>query len=235
MCSKPDGELEAAFLLLPDALSMNVERSIHAPRTLKNAPGGFPLNVWFIHPDQLKNTMFNEPGNRENIAYAAQSVGFVFASEVNTSTGRRPGAETIGELESKTGIKYLASILDLTKEDVPKPVKLKNFVLDHLENTYGVDETDRVDLFFHSNGFTHPNNITCHLHIRVNERLHPFEEFKLVALDDIIDTLSSGKTTTQLMAEKGAFCSLSSGNEMLIDYVKDLPGLELTEIESPFI
>ncbi len=77
-------------------------------------------------------------------------------------------------------------------------------------------------------------NTTLHLHVRVNEGMHPLEEKRRYQLDDIIKTLESGKTIHDLIIERGPVF-LESSDTITKKFLEGIPGIAITEISNPFI
>jgi len=58
-------------------------------------------------------------------------------------------ARTLYEIEAGTGVKYLSTILDLDKNDIPMLQKLERDTLNHLAEVYKVcGSADKIKLFF---------------------------------------------------------------------------------------
>ena len=89
----------------------------------------------------------------------------------------------------ETRDKKYSSILDLDGNDVPL-LKTANKVIDnHLRKYYMVKDSDYVKKYFH---FPYGvNTITLHLHVRINQALHPCEFFRSFQLEDLISQLPS--------------------------------------------
>lgn len=82
------------------------------------------------------------------------------------------------------------------------PRKVSGQYLKHLRDVYKVDEAlDDVRLYFHF-----PNMIdsaTSHIHVRVNQKVHPLEQYRSIVLDDVIAHLERGISVRQLILMRG--------------------------------
>ncbi len=92
------------------------------------------------------------------------------------------------DIEEKDDEPCLITPLDLTKKDIPMLLETKKLVIAKLQTSYGVDPSkDEIYMFFHLNF----NEISpgLHLHVRVNEKLHPYEISKSFSLEGVIKSL----------------------------------------------
>lgn len=133
---------------------------------------------------------------------------------------------TIGEMK-QSGREYLSSILDLNKSHLAKLLRLKEKILLYLRARYGLDENDKLDLFFH---FPYVHTcVTLHLHIRINHGLHPFDREYSFGYDEIVTGLSEGKTIADMILahqeKNGRFYCMES----YVHYYKGINGVTVND------
>lgn len=208
----------------------NIENIILDPRQMKRQRGGFELMAWYIHPKQLEESIFCDKVKREDFRNTENIYTYVPELEPCNEIERRIDRERIHEIEEISGIPYLASVLDLKPEHVPWLKSMKELVDQHLHKVYGVDANDVVQMFFHI--VTGESTATLHLHVRVNQVLHPFEKAKSVMLDDLINLLEKGKTVESLLLERDIPMGI---NGELVRMCMELPGVTIEEIPNPYI
>lgn len=118
---------------------------------------------------------------------------------------KRSDSQELNEaVEQRSKIKIKVSILDLTKNDIPQLKTLKKTVFEHLEKEYAVDVAqDDVRMHFH---FPYQESTsTLHMHIRINQGLHPLDNSRCFLIDDIIKILEQNKDVMDLILERVPF------------------------------
>lgn len=206
-----------AFILpdfpdLPDA-----KNNIYSPSALKQLPDGFPLGVWYVHPALLQKSVFRNRDIRNNFQSAASKAPMPPISLTN-----------ISDIEKETGTPYLASIFDLTPQDLPYLESLKKLAHRHLQQRYEISETDLVELLFHS--ITATVTTTLHMHVNVNQQLHPLNRHRCFSMDEIKDALENGQTGLDLVSSRSFY--LGKRTAKIMD---GLPDAKIHEVENPFI
>lgn len=223
-------------LILPNYETYNemnrIGDLIRNPRKMKDRPGGLEFTVWFIHPKQLEETVFSEPAKRASFEAALEGYDYVPGLAPQNRMERRENQMRIWELEERSGIPYLASMLDLKPEHAPWLREMKRLVLDHLQNVYGVGDQDLTHLFFHK-AIGEPTT-TLHLQVRVNQALHPFEEHSSISLDELISGLERGKTGVDLFLEHDNGTFYHAGYKAMVDMCEGLPDIEFNAVPNPF-
>lgn len=194
------------FLVIHNSTYDPEFQSHQYPKSQKLKAEGIKLCAWFIHPHlsclnsnsrQLLEGLSDGVVPKPVIERIAKNEGG------NSSSTQVPGfaqrdIRTIGEMR-KDG-EYLASILDLNKNHVDLLKNLKKKAEQHLKEQYHITDDDNVDLYFH---FPYAEkNTTLHLHIRVNQGMHPFEKARSYTLAELIEGLSSGLTIDDIILDK---------------------------------
>lgn len=226
---------DGTFVLVPNFTNTDHEQMTRAPQSVRTTQGGLAILAWFVHPKQLEGTVFAEPENRQDFKRASQSFSHIPYLTPEILTERVHERDKIEELEEASGVPYFASILDLTAKHLPWLRNLRETTHNHLKRNYGVTADDHVDLFFH--GLISQKTTTLHLHIRVNQGIHPLEENKLFRLDEIIANFEQGRTIQDLVLDKNTergvhYTDFEDGNK--IEFIKDIPGVRISEVDSPF-
>jgi predicted glycosyltransferase len=226
---------DGTFVLVPNFTNTDHQQMETAPQTVRNTPGGLAILAWFVHPKQLEGTVFAEAENRADFDKASQSFNYVPSLEPEMQMDRIHERTNIAELEKASNVPYFASILDLKPEHLPWLRNMRETTVNHLKRNYGVTADDHVDLFFH--GLISKKTTTLHLHIRVNQGIHPLEENKLFRLDEIIEHFEQGKTIDDLVlhknAEEGVHYTDYEDDDK-IRFIRDIPDVKVSEVESPF-
>jgi hypothetical protein len=176
------------FLIFPNAPYIDLTSLSENPAELKNRRDGVCLGAYAIHPNQ-NLSLIEKMG-----APSPVDVG-------NVKENYTDNTRSLSEIAAGTNVKYLASILDLDASDVPMLEKLRNHVIDHLFETYEVDQNkDKVQLYFH---FPPADaTATLHLHARVNVADHPLNQARSFELSDVIETLSNGGSINDLILQR---------------------------------
>ena len=98
---------------------------------------------------------------------------------------------TFDKKQHRKGVsnKSIPSILFLNNSHLEDLIKLKKYVLNHITKVYGYNEKeDNLKLYFH---FPYGSaTVTLHLHIRINQPMHPVEALRSFTLDEVMDRLS---------------------------------------------
>ncbi|MEJ8797211.1 hypothetical protein WKR88_13060 [Trinickia caryophylli] len=174
---------------------------VHAPETLKNSRDGVILCTYAIHPG-IQSAFLEGRNHKSGLEKL----------DASTPTTQR-------EIDNKTNVESLTSILSLKKEHLPQLEKLREETLRHLHDVYAVDESDSVRMFFHFP--VAEKTATLHLHTWVNKGDHPLNEPRSFDLDTIIDHLRSGGDVDDLVLNRngGSYFLPTS------DSIKDISGI----------
>jgi len=191
---------DGTAVLLPDYPYIKSE-SGDLLRKSKNEPEGLSLGIWYIHPKQLEETVFSSPENRNDFRKATKSFCYDPSLKPVSRLQRNANQKRIKDIEESSGIPYLASALDLNAGHIQWLKELKIMALGHLSQYYNVTDEDNTLMFFHR--IIAPPHVTLHLHIRVNQGMHPLEKSYRLMLDDIIEGLEYGKTVKNLILDAG--------------------------------
>ena len=95
-------------------------------------------------------------------------------------------------MEAASGNKYLVTILDLTRNELPFLRGLRSAAELHMRNWYAYDEhsDDVLQLYFHFP--TSDVTSTLHMHVTLNRDTSPLESRESYGLDEIIEWLQQG-------------------------------------------
>lgn len=172
---------EKRFFIEPTPIYGEVERfNSHNLPYLKYSENGVHLELWVTYASLLKNS---------NLEYFW--FGSNFSQEKNQTT-----FQEIENFENP----YLVSLLDLELRDLPLLKSIKEEVYKHLIKLYNVGKNDDVQLFFH---FPYaPKTATLHLHIRVNQKIHPLELAKSISLDKVIEGFERHQSIQEIIFEQ---------------------------------
>jgi len=177
---------------------------------------GLELIAWHIHPSQLKGTVFENPENRKDFRKALAAQNTIQSDS----------------LVDVSQVPYYASIFDLNINSLDFLNKFKTFVQDTLREKFKISEKDIVDLSFH--GPINKANSTLHLHVRINQGIHPMEKRVRFTLDEVIMHLMNNKGVIELAIEKQPYyCSAASQKE--VSEFQNLPETQVTRIPNPFL
>ncbi len=191
---------DGSAVLIPNSPYIDANSLVEDPKGYKSRSGGLALNVWFVHPKQLEESVFADPEVRKHPEKIKEIYNYAPDLERTSSAARHNEQKRIRETEAETGVPYLTSVLDLRSENVPWLKSLKAMVMENLYKEYGVTHSDKVDLFFHE--VVSLETATLHLHVRVNQEISPLEKQKSLGLDEIINGLESGKSVRDMLLER---------------------------------
>ncbi|WP_434629600.1 hypothetical protein J3P84_09370 [Pseudomonas sp. Z1-29] len=97
--------------------------------------------------------------------------------------------ETVNQYKARTGLGHITNLVDVKKMHLTMLEEFKAVALNHLSETYGVSEGDKVEFYFHSPIYG-KKTAGLHIHVRVNQRLPAGEldtnALKLEALISIL-------------------------------------------------
>jgi hypothetical protein len=223
---------DGQFLIVPNYPRVNGDLLKQAPCDHKKAEGGVSLIAWYVHPAQLENTVFEVAKNRDDFREALDAGCFVGGEQYHNRDVRHIHQERIRDLEKRSGVPYIASVLDLNPSHIASLQALKESVLDHLKEQYQIDADDTVQLYFH--GVISDKTTTLHLHARVNEGLHPFEQQKCLPLDDVIDALENGISVSSLLIDKGVHY-MSCSEMSKVQFLDDIRDVSMSVVDNPFL
>ena len=237
---------EDDFVLIPNAPKSDYETVIRDPLSLKFQDTGLILVGYYVHKDQLKESIFNNAdyrvdlssrltnivsdmpqndlrlGSKEEQLYSPIPRSGSFSSEL-----ARSGDELLVQ-----DLDYFVTIADLKQSDIGFLMKVKRHIFKQLQDIYGVNiHQDKVEIFCHFP--TSPLTSTLHIHARVNApEVHPIESSTRYNLDDIIECLSFGKNISDLiLARDNIYKSQSDKTDKIL---QDIDGIEFEIIENPY-
>lgn len=212
-------------LLIPNGIYL--KHAAPLPELFKQDPQGIALVAWYIHPKQLEQTIFSQEEARNDFGKASSRYSYAALIEPKTRLERYEYKQRIKDIEDQSGIPYLASVLDIKKENLGYLINLKQMIIRHLEKNYRVSDEDYIHTFFHK--IISEKHTTLHLHVRINQGVHPLEGKKRLTLDEAINVLESGKDIkNNLLDEK--YCYM----EDVRGYLANMNGIKLTRIKNEF-
>lgn len=201
------------YLLMPNPEQTNHDMLLDDPKRARSEPTGFGLIAWFIHPLILQNSpylhresiiqsvkdegeslRYGKEGTKENLRQLHRVNSY---SLFKQRESHQPMKQTLVE---QSGKPYISGPFDYTAAQLPDLYALKEGVLCHLKEYYGVTDDDKVDLYFHTHYSIDTN--TAHLHVRVNQLHHGLELDKSVSLDEIIQCLEQGKRVEEIFINR---------------------------------
>jgi hypothetical protein len=213
---------DGSFVTLPN--SSNEFNLFKDQRTLKKYHEGFSLVSWVVDSRILKKFSWKKTDNiNESFICYLQGNDNTYNTLSSYQFFNRSNSQVdIKELELSDSKPYLATLLDLTADNLPLLRAMKETNELHLVNDYGVMlSEDKVEMYFH---FPYAESTTTlHLHIRVNQGRHPMEIARSFSLDDIINWLESGYHINQLILKR---------SPMFCDNIQILYGIDGIEVES---
>ncbi|MDQ0739400.1 hypothetical protein [Pseudomonas sp. W4I3] len=183
----PKDSASNGFLIFPNLPYIDMKEYSESAESLKNKKGGVTLGAWAIHPNQPMPLIEQMTGGA--------------AARREFKGDDKSNSRNLDEIEKGTGVKYLSSILDLDKSDLPMLEKLKADSYRHLSETYDVKAgEDKIKMFFHFP--VAEKTATLHLHVWANKADHPLNNARSFELDEIIKTLSSGGTVENMVLNR---------------------------------
>lgn len=145
---------------------------------LKYSENGVHLELWTTHSGLLKNSNFEH---------------YWFGS----GSPQEKKSTTFRKIENDQN-PYLVSLLDLEQRHLPLLRSMREQVYENLK-LYNVGKNDDVQLFFH---FPYaPRTASLHLHIRVNQTIHPLEIAKSISLDKVIHGFERNQTINEIVLD----------------------------------
>lgn len=188
----------------------NLDDIIANPMEQKHKEGGVSFLSWFVHPRsfvdaETKQRTINDysyatfrqvSAKHQQLKLSGErvkpsSTPTAGAAEIKDARFAKNNAER-SQIESGhlIGQKYLATPLDLSKEDLPKLKQLKVDTQRFFEEKFGFDATkDKLNQYFHM-PYARVTT-TLHLHSRLNQEMAPREATKSFRLDEVIKHLES--------------------------------------------
>lgn len=176
------------FLIFPNLPYIDMKEYSENEKALKDKKGGVTLGAWAIHPNQ-------------QMPLIDKMMGEAATSADQLRGDYKSNSRTLDQIEEGTNVKYLSSILDFNKSDLPMLEKLRDDSLRHLSEVYDVNaKKDKVKMFFHFP--VAEKTATLHLHVWANKADHPLNNARSFELDDVIKTLSSGRNIEDLILQR---------------------------------
>lgn len=218
-----------SFLIIPNYAYMNGDDTEHFRHRAPGDRSGIILTAWYVHPAQLEESVFSESNCREDFRVAQALSVYVPQFAPSNRTERSKHQQRIRKIEEESGVQYYASVLDLTPADLPFLIDLRATALSSLRQDYRIRDDDRVSLYFHTLPPT--ETTTLHLHIRVNQGVHPLDHDKSIELDDLIENLKQGRTAKDMLLSKGYQHRHSSKT----DDILGRSGMHHETIPNPFV
>ena len=184
----------------------------------KDSKSVLVLNLPYYKGEYIKQVINNKSLNKLKDGPGGLALGSWYVHPDRAKALAKSAKVTVGSLEENSDVRYLASILDLSSDDLPHLRQLQRTVSSELANTFNVGKADDVRVYFH---FPYAEQtIGLHLHIRVNQATHNLEKAKSFELDTIIDHLESGGTIKELILKRqrlhGGYFANSGGAEGFI-------------------
>lgn len=217
------------FMVIPNYAYMNHKETEHFRQRQPNDHSGMILTAWYVHPSQLEGTVFSEADCRRDFRIAQSRSMYVPELAPKTRSERGQHQQRIRTLEEESGVPYFASVLDLTPADLPYLKALRAVSITCLKYDYNIRDDDRVALYFHTLPPT--ETTTLHLHIRVNQGVHPLDNDKSIALDDLIENLEHGRTAKDMLLEKG----FQHRHRSKSDDILGCSGMHHETVRNPFV
>lgn len=201
------------------------------PLTEKDKEYGTGIIVWFFHQNQIESSKIKNNTNVE-LSQLCKTIKNVEMSNSQLYLSRTNSQESISRINENSHITYLASILNLEKQHLNFLKDSKKRILNYIESIFNVDsKRDFVNIYSH---FPYMENMaTFHLHVRINQGLHPLERHHSMTIDEMINVLESGKTIRAFIIERGVcYDELEAGT-----FLESLnsSGIRLERIKNPFI
>ena len=233
---------EPEFILIPNAPKSNHESLMKNPTQEKNSKIGLYLVGYYIHQDQIADSIFSELSDRKKL-----SVGDIsFLKNIEKQYLRKGTPEErhilprnnsfsfeLDRIDSKK-IKnndFLVTIADLNNSHIEYLQKIKKHTIKQLTEIFDVDfQKDKIEMFFHF-----PTNIKTsilHIHVRVNTLSpHKLETGTRYYLDDIIHELERSGNLYNLILKRNP--NYTTG-DFTCEVLKDIEGIEYQIIKNPY-
>jgi len=227
----------------------NLDDIIANPMEQKHKEGGVSFLSWFVHPrtfidaetkkrainDYSYATFRQASAKHQELKQSAERIEpsstlTVGAAEIKDARFARNKVERL-QIESGQliGQKYLATPLDLTKDDLPKLKQLKADSQRFFEEKFGFDATkDKLNQYFHM-PYARVTT-TLHLHSRLNQEMAPREATKSFSLDEVIRHLESHDDIFDLVYERAQSVK-GLEQQKPIDMVAELDGTNSAKFE----
>ena len=103
---------------------------------------------------------------------------------------RLPSQKKETDIERESRQKYLVTILDLSDEELPWLLKVREIATDHMTMYYDYSKGDDLLMYFHFP--TSADTSTLHLHVTLNKECPLHEQARSFALDDVIRHFQDG-------------------------------------------
>lgn len=134
---------------------------------------------------------------------------------------------------SKFGNLLLRSLLDINPSHLPLLEEIKKMAIKQLYDLpIGSFNEENVLMYFH---FPYPKETSSlHLHVKVNQAIHPLEIHRSYQLDDVINHLKEGKSGIDLIwthhrKYDGLYVPHSATKDL-----NNIEGLDVKSVENPF-
>eukprot|EP00746_Dinoflagellata_sp_MGD_P155655 gnl/MRDRNA2_/MRDRNA2_85484_c0_seq2.p1 gnl/MRDRNA2_/MRDRNA2_85484_c0~~gnl/MRDRNA2_/MRDRNA2_85484_c0_seq2.p1 ORF type:complete len:462 (-),score=61.18 gnl/MRDRNA2_/MRDRNA2_85484_c0_seq2:117-1502(-) len=209
---------QAVAFMLPDVYFNRLDFLGEHPIEAKESIGGITYDAWFLHPWVMKGKHFD---HKQDSSHPKSNLTMNFFNDTETVRAllekanvssrdvhqprqadkwRSPHPQPEEVLKSvqtimqESGLKYYTTLLDLQSTDVDFLKAVKASLLAQINSHHRLRNInqpggDTVKMYFHFP--TSFNTSTLHLHIRVNQGVHPIEDRFAHYLDDIIDWLET--------------------------------------------
>ncbi|WP_163832915.1 HIT family protein [Spartinivicinus ruber] len=144
------------------------------PTQAKFGPGGFGCVAYLVPSDLYEHTsVFSK----------------LFTHQEQSEQVATLNRETAAEYKARTGNDVVSTVSHLRKEHLSLLEEMKTLAISHLKTVYHVNESDKIDLYFHSPVYG-DKTAGLHLHLRVNQGVHPGEnDTQRLDLDKVISIL----------------------------------------------
>ena len=231
---------EPEFILIPNAPKTNHESLMQNPKDEKNTKTGLYLVGYYIHQDQIADSIFSKLSDRKKLSVGDCS----FLKNIEKQylrTGTPEENHTISrnnsfslelnriDFKKPPNRDYLVTIADLNINHLPYLKKVKKFIDKQLIDIYDVNfQKDKIEMFFHF-----PTTIetsTLHLHVRINALpAHKTEIQCRYYLDEVIKELERNKNLCSCILKRVPYYIIF--NSQMFNNIK---GLEYQLVKNPY-
>ena len=213
------------------------------PKQEKNTKNGLYLVGYYIHQDQIADSIFSELSDRKKLSDGDCSfLKHIEKQYLRTGTPEERHiiprnnsfSYELDRIEDKKMIncdEYLVTIADLNSNHIEYLQKMKKYIIKQLTEIYDVDfQRDKVEMFFHF-----PTNIKTsilHIHVRINTlKPHRLEVGTRYYLDDIIQELEKNGNLYNLILKRNP--NYTTG-DFTCEVFKDIKDIEYQIMKNPY-
>lgn len=233
---------EPEFILIPNAPKSNHESLMKNPKHEKNTKNGLYLVGYYIHQDQIANSIFSELSDRKKLSNGdisflrhieKQYLRIGTPEERHILPRNNSFSYELDRIDNKKidNQEYLVTIAHLKSNHIQYLKKIKKFITKQLTEIYDVDfQRDKIEMFFHF-----PTNIKTsilHIHVRINALVpHKIEIGTRYYLDDIIQELERNGNLYSLILKRNPNYTTE---DFTCEVLEDIKGIEYQIIQNPY-